>query len=210
MSTQRFVSSADFLDALASPSPVPGGGGASAFVGALGAALGSMVANLTSGKEKYRAVQGDIDKILRKAEALRRELLCLVDEDAEAFEPLSKAYGLPRATAEEKRERELVMERALAAACEPPLLIMAKSVEAMALHEELAEKGAKIALSDVGVGVLFCKSALMGASLNVFINVKSMKDRSAADAIKGKAEELLSEGMAEADRIYAQVEAALR
>jgi len=200
----------DFLEILASSAPVPGGGGASAFAGALGVALGSMVGNLTLGKKKYELVQNDIKILLDKAEKLRNDFVALVEKDAKAFEPLSKAYGLPKNTDEEKIIKEEVMEKALKQACDVPLEIMGKALEAMDLHEELAVKGTRIAVSDVGVGILFCKSALLGASLNVFINTKLMKDRAYAEGINARAEALISKGTAKADRIYKEVEASIK
>ena len=200
----------EFLNMLASGAPVPGGGGASAMVGALGMALGSMVGNLTLGKKKYEDVQEDIKRILVKAEALQKDLFALVEKDAEVFEPLSKAYGLPRNTEEEKKKRDEIMEGALRLACSVPLEIMEKSLEAIALHEELAVKGTRIAISDVGVGVLFCKSALMGASLNVFINTKMMKDREYAESINNRTEKMLAEGIERADRVYKEVESGIK
>jgi len=200
----------EFLEILSSSSPVPGGGGASAFVGAIGTALGSMVGNLTLGKKKYENVQEDIKAILKKAEKLRNDLVSLVDKDAEVFEPLSKAYGLPKETEEEKRIRDEVMEKALKAAAGVPLEIMEKCIDAIALHEELADKGTRIAVSDVGVGVLFCKSALLGASLNVYINTKYMKDRQYAQQLNEKARKLIEEGTARADEVYRKVEGMLK
>jgi len=200
----------EFMEMLASDAPTPGGGGASAMVGALGTALGSMVGNLTLGKKKYESVQEDIKVILGKAEKLQKELLFLVDEDARVFEPLSKAYGLPRNTEEERKKRDEVMEEALKLACSVPLKIMEKSLEAIALHEELAQKGTRIAISDVGVGVLFCKAALMGASLNVYINTKLMKDREYAGKLNAKAGELLAEGISRADKVYKDVEGSIK
>lgn len=200
----------EFVDVLASKEPVPGGGGASALVGAIGMALGSMVGNLTLGKKKYADVQEDIKVILEKAKNLQDELLALVEKDAEVFEPLSRAYGLPRNTEEEKRKRDEVMEEALRIACSAPLMIMEKVLEAMELHEELAHKGSRLAISDAGVGVIFCKSALMGASLNVFINTGLMKDRDYAEKINKRAENMLEEGRKKADEIYAKVEGEIR
>lgn len=200
----------EFAEVLASSEPVPGGGGASALVGALGISLGSMVGNLTLGRKKYMDVQEDIKIILEKAQLLRNELLSLVEKDAEVFEPLSKAYGLPKNTEEEVSTRNRIMEDALRLACSVPLEIMEKSMDTIILHEELAVKGTKLAISDVGVGVLFCKSALMGASLNVFINTKLMKDRKYADQINAKADELLKKGIERADKVYSDVEGGLR
>jgi methenyltetrahydrofolate cyclohydrolase len=200
----------EFLAMLASGAPVPGGGGASAMVGALGTALGSMVGNLTLGKKKYESVQEDIAILLGKADTLQQSLISLVEEDAEVFEPLSKAYGLPKNTEEEKKKRDEIMEEALKLACSVPLKIMEKSLDAIALHEELAVKGTRIAVSDVGVGVLFCKSALMGASLNVYINTKLMKNKEYAAEINARAEKLLAEGIARADQVYSNVESGIK
>lgn len=191
---------------LASKAPVPGGGGASAMVGALGTALASMVGNLTLGKKKYEHVQADINIILEKAEKLQNELLMLVEEDAKVFEPLSRAYGLPKNTEEERLKKEKIMEDALRLACSVPNKIMEKTLEAINLHEELLTKGSKIVLSDVGVGVIFCKAALMAASLNVFINTKMMKDKEYASKINDKVLNMLEEGKARADAIYIAVE----
>lgn len=200
----------EFADALASSAPVPGGGGASAMVGALGIALASMVGNLTLGRKKYLDVQEDIKIILVKAKQLQSEFLSLVEKDAEVFEPLSKAYGLPKSTEEEIKKRNEIMEEALRLACSVPIEIVEKSMDTIVLHEELAAKGTRIAISDVGVGVLFCKTALMGAALNVFINTKLMKDREYADQINAKVDELLQRGVERADKIYKEVENNLR
>lgn len=200
----------EFTDALASSAPVPGGGGASAMVGALGIALASMVGNLTLGRKKYLDVQEDIKIILGKAKLLQSEFLSLVEKDAEVFEPLSKAYGLPKSTEEEIKKRDAIMEEALRLACSVPIEIVEKSMDTIVLHEELAAKGTRIAISDVGVGVLFCKTALMGAALNVFINTKLMKDREYADQINAKVDELLQRGVERADKIYKEVENSLR
>lgn len=200
----------EFLDLLASAAPVPGGGGTSAMVGGLGMALGSMVGNLTLGKKKYENVQGDIRLILGKAAKLQKELFSLIQEDAEVFEPLSKAYGLPKNTEEEKNQRDAVMENALKTACSVPVKIMEKCLEAISLHEELAEKGTRIAISDVGVGVQFCKAALLGGSLNVFINTKLMKDKGCAENINKRTEGMLAEGIGRADRIYKAVESMIK
>jgi methenyltetrahydrofolate cyclohydrolase len=199
----------EFTELLASAAPTPGGGGASALVGALGTALGSMVGNLTLGKKKYESVQEDIKTILVRAEALQVEFLSLVEKDGEVFEPLSKAYGLPKNTEQERQNRDEVMEEALRLACSVPIKIMEVAMEAIMLHKELSVKGTRIAISDVGVGVLLCKSALMGASLNVYINTKLMKDREYAQRINAKADEMLKEGKERADKIYLEVENSL-
>jgi formiminotetrahydrofolate cyclodeaminase len=195
----------EFIAALASSAPTPGGGGASAYVGAIGMALGSMVGHLTLGKPKYAEVQYAIRMILAKADEIQKELINLVALDAEAFEPLAKAYGLPRNTEAETEYKSQQMEECLKLASHVPLQIMEKAAEAIDLHAELAEKGTKIALSDVGVGVLFCKAALMGASLNVFINTKLMKDRTYAATINAKVAKIIEAAGKRADAVYASV-----
>lgn len=200
----------EFMEVLASASPVPGGGGASALVGAAGMALGSMVGNLTLGKKKYADVQEDIQALLLKAEQVQKDLLALVQRDADVFAPLSKAYGLPKSTLEEQAEKDRVMEAALQQACSVPMEIMQKAMDCITLHEEFCQKGTAIAISDVGVGVLFAQSALKGASLNVFINTKLMKDRGYAQEMNQHAEQMLADGCRRADTVYAAVEKRIR
>lgn len=200
----------EFLIHLASGDAVPGGGGASALCGALGVALGSMVCNLTLGKKKYADVQQDIQRVLSEAEALRGELQDLVQADATAFEPLSKAYVLPKTTPEELAQRDEVMAKCLKDACEVPLRIMRTCTKVIALLEELAVKGSRIALSDVGVGAAFSRSALEGASLNVYINTKLMKDRELAAKCEVEADALLVEWLPRADRVVEAVKASIR
>ena len=144
-----------FVEELASKAPVPGGGGASALVGAVGAALGNMVGSLTVGKKKYADVQEDILALKARTDKLQAEFLALVERDAEVFEPLSRAYGLPKDTPEQQAEKTRVMEAALKEACAVPLHIMEKCGEAIELHREFAAKGTALAISDVGVGVIF-------------------------------------------------------
>ena len=199
-----------FIDVLASAAPTPGGGGASAVAGSMGAALGEMVANLTTGKKRYADVQDRIDEIIPKMEDIRSRLIDLAQADAEAFEPLSKAYGLPRATEEERAHKAEVMEAALRVACEPPYQIMETICEAIDVLEELSVIGTRIAISDVGVGAAFCSAALKGASLNVFINAKSMTDREHADELVARTQALLDDGCAKADETFKKVERGIR
>jgi formiminotetrahydrofolate cyclodeaminase len=200
----------DFVTALASKDPVPGGGGASALTGAVGMALGNMVGSLTAGKKKYAAVEAEIIELKKKSGALQEEMLALIDMDAEDFAPLARAYGLPKDTPEQQREKDRVMETALRGATATPFEIMKKCAEAIDIIEGFAAKGSKLAISDAGVGVIFCKAALDGASLNVFINTRAMKDRAYARKINSEADELLSTYKAKADSIFAAVKAQLR
>ena len=206
---QQNESVAAFSEALASGAPTPGGGGACALAGALGAALGSMVCALTSGKRRYADVEEDIQRIASRMEALRQRLLALIDADAEAFLPLSRAYGMPRGTQQERAARDTVMEAALVRAAQPPLDIMEVCAEAVALHAELGEKGSALAISDVGVGAALSRAALQGASLNVFTNTRLLRDRQRAAALDARAPALLGEALPEADRVVAAVMARL-
>lgn len=196
----------DFTDVLASKAPVPGGGSACALVGAVGMALGNMVGNLTVGKKKYADVEAEVIEIMQKAMALQRELLSLVEKDAAAFEPLSVAYGISK----DDPARAEVMENALKAACAVPLEIMEKCCAAIELHAALSTRGSALALSDVGVGVICCKAALKGASLNVYINTKTMADRAYAQAMEAKADEMLAKYTKLADETYDYVVGRLR
>lgn len=200
----------DFVDILSAKAPVPGGGGASALVGAIGCALGNMVGSLTVGKKKYADVEADIIVLKEKADILQKELLRLVEEDAKVFEPLSKAYGMPKDTEEEKAEKARVMAVVLKDACSIPMEIMRKCCEAVDLIAEFAAKGSVIALSDAGVGAAFCKAALLGASLNVFINTKSMEDRAYAERLNKEAEEMIAVYCVKADEVFERVKGRLK
>jgi formiminotetrahydrofolate cyclodeaminase len=166
----------DFLDALASKSPAPGGGGGAAMAGALGAALASMVCNLTVGKDKYAAVQDDIRGMLEKTESLRHQLTTLVEADEEAYNVLSAAYRLPKDTDEQKKARTAAIQKALINATATPMEIAQACVEVLALCGPIAEKGNVAAVSDAGVGALLAEAALRSAALNVQINLAAIKD----------------------------------
>ena len=200
----------EFLETLSSSAPVPGGGGASATVGAFAAALGMMVANLTVGKKKYAEVEEEVIGIRGKLEEFRDRLVTLVDQDAESFAPLAKAYGLPKETEEQKSEKERVMETALYDASIVPLQIMETVFEAMKCLKILGEKGSRLAVSDVGVGILFAEAALEGASLNVFINTNMMKNNEQAEELNGMADRLISEGRKLKEDVYRNVMGQIR
>lgn len=195
-----------FLSELSSNAPVPGGGGASAAVGAFAAALGMMVTNLTIGKKKYADYEEEVKAVRDRLEGLRDQLIDLVDADAVAFEPLSKAYSIPK----DDPERDTIMENALYEASVVPMSIMETVLAAAKELEILVEKGSKLAVSDVGVGILFAQAAIEGASLNVYINTKSMKDRDRAAALDAKADAIIAEGAALKARIYDGVLAAIK
>lgn len=200
----------EWTDTLASRAPVPGGGGASALGGALGAALGQMVANLTVGKKRYADVEEEIQQSLAELGRLQEELLDLADQDAQVFAPLAQAYSMPTDTPQQRDEKEQVMEERLLAASLVPLNMMEKASRVLEILEELEAKGSRMAISDVGVAVQFTRTALTGAVMNVYINTKSMKNREKAKELNQKADRLLGEGTQKADEIYDRVRVRLQ
>lgn len=191
----------DFTAALASKSPVPGGGGASALVGALGAALGNMVGELTVGKKKYAEVEADVRALMVKAEALRVKLLACVEKDAVAFEPLSRAYGIPK----DDPARDEVMENCLRDAAAVPMEILELCCEAIDLQRGFADMGSVMAISDAATGVVFCWAAMYGAAVNVKVNTKAMKDRDYAAGINQRVDELMDKYWKIAEKVYEDV-----
>ena len=190
-----------FLDALASKAPTPGGGGASALVGALGTALCTMVGNYTVGKKKYAGVEEDVKALMGKAEDIRARLLALVDADAAAFEPLSRAYSIPK----DDPGRGEVMEQCLRDAAAAPMEILRLCCQAIDLHREMLDKGSVMMLSDVGTGAALCRGALHGAALNVKVNTKSMADRAYAAGLDTEADGLVEKYTGLADEIFTAV-----
>lgn len=195
----------DFINELASKAPTPGGGGASAYCGALATALASMVGNLTVGKKTYAAVEDEVKEALIQLEEQRNKFVELIDKDAQAFEPLSRAYRLPRATCEELVHKNKVMQQALVGATEVPLEIMEICAQVITTSKFLAHNGSRLALSDVGVAVLFAKAALKGASLNVYANASSMANEAQARSYIQQADCLIEEYGALADELYEYV-----
>lgn len=196
----------EFTAALAAKGPVPGGGGAAALAGALGAALGSMVANYTTGKKKYAAYEADIQAAMKKAAALQARLLALVDEDAEAFAPLSAAYAIPK----DAPGRAETLESASLEACKAPREMAALCGEAIGLLEGLLEKGSVLLVSDVGCGALLCGAALESAALNVFVNTATLQDRGQAQAIEAEMDALLDKYAPKAAHIAQEVRRRVR
>lgn len=191
----------EFITQLSSKSSTPGGGGASALLGAISTALCSMVANLTTGKKKYAAYQADIDRILKQVPTLTTELLNLIQKDADSFAPLAKAYGIPK----EQPDREVILENVLKDACSVPIEMLRKLQETVELVEELEVKGSTLAVSDVGVAATACRSAMEGAVMNVFINTKLMKDRIYAEKLNKEATTLLMDGTRRCQKVYEKV-----
>lgn len=206
--TQR--SCEDFVKVLSTKEPVPGGGGAAALTGAIGVALGNMVGSLTVGKKKYAEVEPEIIELKKRSDELQDKLLAMVEKDAKVFEPLSKAYGLPTETEEQKAEKERVMAIVLRDASDVPVQIMELVMEALDIVERFSQIGSRLAISDAGCAAACCRAALNAASLNVFINTKSMKDREYAEKLNAHTEEMLKNGSAKADAIFEAVKSGLR
>jgi formiminotetrahydrofolate cyclodeaminase len=168
-----------------------------------------MVGALTVGKPKYAAVEAEMNELLKETEALANRFLKLMDEDAEAFEPLAQAYRLPKETEAERASKAIQMEAALKSAVQPPLEIMETCAKSLPLIALCAEKGSVVAVSDAGVAASLCRAALEGASLNVFINTQGMLDRGYAESLNRRAKELLAQAGAEAESLFRSVSAKL-
>ena len=180
----------DFLEELSSAKPVPGGGGASAVSAALGAALSNMVLHLTEGKKKYAGYQDEMISMIERLNGLIKDLSMGADKDAEAFEPLSRAYGLKKDTPEEQEYRDKVMGEALKTASEAPLELMENILKAA---ERVSEIGSVLAISDAGAAAQLLNASMKAASLNVFINTGLMKDKDEASGMNEKAMKLIME-----------------
>lgn len=191
----------EFVAALASSAPTPGGGGAAALCGAVGAALCGMVASLTTGKKKYASVEREIQQLLESTNALQNKLLDQVRADAEGFQPLSRAYAIPR----EDPTRAAALQSAAETACTAPLEIMALCAAALSAAGRLAEIGCRLAVSDAGCAAAILRGALEAAALNVLVNTKTMTDRSAADRLNARCFALLEQGRADGERIFCAV-----
>lgn len=192
-----------FVEVLASNAPTPGGGGAAALVGAVGTALGNMVGSLTVGKKKYADVEEEILALKAKCDALQTELLDQVAADAVGFEPLAKAYGIPK----DDPNRGQILEEATITACAVPMRIMELCCEALDAITVFAAKGSRLAVSDAGCGAVCVKAALQAASLNVFINTKTLQNRETAEEMNAKCLGMLDQYGALADQIFESVKA---
>ena len=196
---------AKFLDELASEQPTPGGGGAAAIMGAVGAALVSMVANLTIGKKNYEAFDAELKATNAEAEKVRAELTAAIDEDVVAFNAVMGAYGLPRGTDEEKAARAAAIQAALKQATDAPLRAVKACHEVIKLSAVVAEKGNVNVISDAGVAVLAANAGLRSAALNVYINAKSIKDREFAEIRLGEVDALTELAALKTEEVYAVV-----
>lgn len=198
-----------FLDGLASKSPTPGGGGAAAVMGAMGAALVSMVCNLTLGKKHYVAVEDEMAAALKQAENLRARLTDMIRADAEVFDRVMAAYGLPKETDEEKQARAEAIQAALKSATEVPLACAKACSEVVELSRVVAEKGNKSVISDAGVAVLAGYAGLKSAALNVYVNVGAIKDEGFVQSRISELNAILTGMEVSVEEIYQEVEAKL-
>ena len=192
-----------FVEVLASDAPAPGGGGAAALVGAIGTALGNMVGSLTVGKKKYADVEAELLALKARCNALQTELLDQVEADEQGFVPLAKAYGIPK----DNPSREAVLEDATLTACAVPVHIIELCCQALEAIAVFAAKGSRLAVSDAGCAAVCVKAVLQAASLNVFINTRTLQDRAAAEEMNARCLGMLEQYGAMADEIFSTVQA---
>jgi formiminotetrahydrofolate cyclodeaminase len=200
----------DFVFELSSRSPTPGGGGASALAGALGVSLGGMVANLTIGKPNYADDEDEMKKLKVATYRVQKDLLDLIQKDADAFGPLAGAYRMPAGTDEERESKARVMEASLKEACLVPLDMMKLCAEAIRLLERLAEIGNRLALSDAACGAVLAAAAMRSAWLNVAVNTVSIKDDAFARHVNEEGESLMRDYLPRAEKVYETVEKTCR
>lgn len=191
----------EYTEMIASNAPVPGGGGASAVVGAIGIALGDMVGELTVGKKKYADVEEDIKALMVRAQELREKFLMASEKDAVVFEPLSRAYGIPK----DEPGRDEILEKCLREAASAPLEIFDLSCEAIEIIKEFGEKGSRLMISDAATGAAHLKAAMYGAAVNVKVNTRLMKDREYAGKIDAHVEEMMDRYGKLADKVFEDI-----
>jgi len=198
-----------FLDELASSAPTPGGGSGAAVMGAMGAALVSMVCNLTVGKKGYEEVEDDLKDVLKQAETLRDRMTDMIRADVEVFDRLMTSYGLPKETDEEKAARSDEIQAALKEATDVPLNCARACAEAIELCRTAAEKGNLNVISDAGVAVVAADAAMKSAALNVYINVGNIRDKAFAEERSTELEKILKGADGQTREIYELVKAKL-
>jgi formiminotetrahydrofolate cyclodeaminase len=194
-----------FLDQLASSAATPGGGSAAAIIGAMGAALVSMVCHLTIGKKKYAEVEGEMQDVLAKTEALRQKLTGMIQDDVKAFDAVMGAYGMPKETDADKQARDKAIQVALKLATDVPLACAYAAREVIDLAAIASDKGNLNVISDAGVGVLAGYAALRSAALNVFTNVRMITDKTFAEAKLQELNRLLAGAEAATEKAYGVV-----
>ena len=196
------LKTSEFVDLLASDAPAPGGGSAAALEGALGAALTAMVCGLTVGKKKYAEYQELAEEAQKKATDLKARFVDVMDRDTEAFNVVSAAFGMPKATDEEKAARSAAIQEGLKGCTKTPFEMMELAVETLELTASVLGKSNDSAASDLGVSALSLRAAIQGAWLNVLINIGSLKNKELAQDYRAKGEALLAKALPLADQIY--------
>lgn len=196
------LTTAGFTDLLASDAPAPGGGSAAALEGALGAALTAMVCSLTVGKKKYAEHEELARSVQAKANELRTRFVDVMDRDTEAFNVVSAAFGMPKATDEEKAARSAAIQEGLKGCTKTPFEMMELAAETLELTASILGKSNDSAASDLGVSALSLRAAIQGAWLNVLINIGSLKNKELAEDYRAKGEALLAKALPLADQIY--------
>ena len=191
----------DFVNETASPAPVPGGGGVSALAGALAVSLGDMTGELTVGKKKYADVEEELLSCMKRSREIKDRLLLLINEDAENFAPLAKAYGIPK----DAPGREELLEKCLRTAAKGPQEIFDLCCEVIDILDVFGRKGSSLMISDAATGASLARGALMGAAVNIRVNTRLMKDRAYAASVEETIEKKLSVYEEKADRIFEQV-----
>ena len=194
-----------FLDDLASKSSTPGGGSAAAVMGAMGAALVSMVANFTVGKKGYEAVSDDMVALLARSEKYRGQFVEMIQKDIDAFNGVMAAYGMARDTDDDKKARAEAIQAALKTATDVPLECAVLCLDVIELSRQAAEKGNKNVISDAGVAVLAAEAALGSAALNVYINIGNIKDEDFVNDRRQRLEAIMSASGELTEKVYTQV-----
>ncbi|MBQ7871143.1 MAG: cyclodeaminase/cyclohydrolase family protein [Oscillospiraceae bacterium] len=195
----------EFADVLASEAPAPGGGSTAALEGALGAALTAMVCRLTEGRKKYEEHQDHVLAVKEQATALQARFIDVMDRDTEAFMVISNAYGMPKATDEEKAARSAAIQAGLVKSTETPMEMMELAAETIELTASLLGRFNTASASDLGVGALSLRAAVQGAWLNVLINIGSLKDRDLAETYRTRGAALVEKVLTLADKVYETV-----
>jgi len=198
-----------FLDELASKSSTPGGGSAAAIIGAMGAALVSMVANLTIGKKGYESVSEEMESVLSRSEKYRKQFVELIQADVDVFNKVMAAYGMPKDSDQDKAARSEAIQVALQEATDVPLNCAILCLDVIELSRQAAEKGNTNVISDAGVAVLAAEAAMGSAALNVYINIANIKDKAFADDRRQRLEAMLGASSELTDKVYALVKSRL-
>jgi len=204
------VTLSQFLDAVASGTATPGGGSVSALVGTLAAALVEMVVNLTVGKKGFEAQEAEMKKIGEEAHSYREALGATIAQDINAYQGVMKAYLLPKATEEDKKNRKEEIQKALKRAADPPLFTAATSLKVLKLCQKAAEKGNPNTVTDAAVGALLAEAALQGGVFNVLVNLSALEEETTVKKMRQELKRLEAEGIKTRDKVLTQVKGRLK